>query len=420
VLNLAYNALVGGTCLDAIELRRNDEVFLDGLGTERIPDPTTAGDFCRRFDERDIYALMNAYDETRLRVWRQQPREFFRQAIVDLDGTLVPTTGECKQGIDIAYDGTWGYHPLLVSLANTGEVLSIVNRPGNRPSHEGAAAQVDRTTALLQGAGFEKILFRGDTDFSQTKHLDRWDDNPAVTFIFGLGVHPRLHLRADDLPQELWEFLERPEQYRVKTKRRRRRPRWKEKIVRERGFENVCLESEWVAEFEYSPAACQKTYRVIALCKDLVVKKGQQRLFDDYRYFLYITNDRTLSAEQVVFLANDRCHQENLIEQLKNGVRSLRAPVDNLLSNWAYMMITSLAWNLKAWWALMLPEQGRWKQRHRQDKQTVLRMEFKRFIQSFIQIPCQLVKSGRKLIYRLLAWNPYLHIFTRFLTVLRE
>ena len=115
VLNLAYNALCGGIRLEDIELRRNDEVFLDALGTERIPDPTTAGDFCRRFDETDIRALMRAVDKARLNVWARQPKAFFDRATIDLDGTLVITTGQCKQGMDISYKGTWGYHPLGAS-----------------------------------------------------------------------------------------------------------------------------------------------------------------------------------------------------------------------------------------------------------------------------------------------------------------
>ena len=133
VLNFAYNALCEGTCLEDIELRRNDEVFLDALGARRIPDPTTAGDFCRRFDEAAIRALQDAFHDTRKKVWAMQPDAFFTQAIIDMDGKLVGTTGSCKYGMDIVYDGTWGYHPLLLSLANTGEVLSIVNRSGNRP-----------------------------------------------------------------------------------------------------------------------------------------------------------------------------------------------------------------------------------------------------------------------------------------------
>src|SRR6476646_9683865 len=124
VLNLAYNALCNGTCLDDIELRRNDVVFLDALGADRIPDPTTAGDFCRRFTTADVDTLQDIFDRARVRVWKQQPSDFFHEANIDADGSLVATGAGCKQGIDIAYDGTWSYHPLIITLANTGEVLS--------------------------------------------------------------------------------------------------------------------------------------------------------------------------------------------------------------------------------------------------------------------------------------------------------
>lgn len=419
VLNIAYNVLCGGRCLEDLELRRNDEVFLNALGAARIPDPTTAGDFCRRFDAASIRQLMAAIDEARLKVWARQPQEFFDQAILDFDGTIVETTGECKQGMDISYDGRWGYHPLLVSLANTQEVLRLVNRSANRPSHEGAASEADECIELCRRAGFRSILLRGDTDFSQTQHLDRWDQG-GVNFIFGMNVTPNQHIFADDLPYDVWELLQRAPRYQVKTQPRRRPKNVKQEIVKARGFETIHLVSEEIAEFPYRPVACQQDYRMIVVCKNLVRDNGQQKLFDDYRYFLYITNDWETPAAEIVFLANDRCDQENLIGQLKSGVRSLRAPLDSLESNWAYMVMTALAWNLKAWWALLLPETpGRWAERHRQEKRRVLRMQFQTFITAFVQIPCQILKSGRRLIYRVLNWNPWQGVFFRLVDVLR-
>ena len=192
MLNIAYNLLAGGTCLEHLELLRNDEAYLDALGARRIPDPTTAGDFCRRFDAADIDRLQEIFNATRLKVWRQQPAAFFEEAIIDADGTMVETTGECKQGMDINYNGQWGYHPLVLSLANTGEPLYVVNRAGNRPSHEQAAGYFDRAIALCRRAGFRKILLRGDTDFTQTAHLDRWDDD-------GRAVHLRHRRHAEPL-----------------------------------------------------------------------------------------------------------------------------------------------------------------------------------------------------------------------------
>jgi hypothetical protein len=285
VLNLAYNALCDGTCLQDIELRRNDEVFLDALGAERIPDPTTAGDFCRRFKADDVSNLIDIVNDVRKTVWARQSADFFELALIDMDGVLVETTGECKAGMNIAYDGTWGYHPLVVSLANTQEVLSVVNRPGNRPSHDGAAAEVDRAIEVCLSGGFQKVRLRGDTDFSQTKHLDRWTSDSRVSFVFGLDCTANRHFLADELPQMAWQPLVRPPKYEVKTVPRAKPERVKEKIVREREFKNIVLQSEDVAEMPYRPTACQKTYRLVVVRKNLSIEKGEAVLFADYRYF---------------------------------------------------------------------------------------------------------------------------------------
>jgi len=412
VLNIAYNLLSGGTCLEDLELRRNDAVYLDALGAQRIPDPTTAGDFCRRFDEAAVNTLMDTINGVRLRVWRQQPASFFEEAIIEADGTIAPTTGQCKGGMDIAYNGAWGYHPLVVSLANTGEPLYLVNRSASRPSHEGAADRFDQALDLCRRAGFKKILFRGDTDFTQTRHLDRWDGRGA-RFIFGIDAMKNLVHLAETLPNTAWRRLQRPAPYAVQTAPRARPEDVKKQVVRERGFENIRLNSEQVAEFAYSPTACRKTYRIVVVRKNLSVEKGEQMLFDDLRYFFYLTNDAVTPADQIVFSANDRCNQENLIGQLKTGVRALQAPVDNLVSNWAYMVMASLAWTLKAWFALMLPEAGRWAPRRRAEKQAVLKMQFKTFLNAFMHVPCQIVRTGRRIVYRLLAWNRWQPVFFR-------
>jgi len=413
VLNIAFNILAGGNRIEHLELRRNDEVYLDALGAERIPDPTTEGDFCRRFSDDDVVTLMDAINQTRLRVWAQQPAEFFREATLDVDGTLVGTDAECKQGVDIAYDGTWGYHPLLISLANTAEPLYLINRSGNRPSHEGAGEALDKMITLCRTAGFQRILLRGDTDFTQTKHLDRWDNAGDVHFLFGIDAMPNLKALADDLPAEAYSFLERPPRYAIKTAPRQARGRIKPEIVKQRGFKTIHLLEEMIAEFKYRPVACDRDYRVIVLRKRLATDRGQLRLFEEYRYFFYITNDRDKTAEEIVSSANDRCDQENLIAQLKGGVHALTTPVNDLVSNWAYMVMASLAWSLKAWSALMVAVCPRYAAKHTAEKRRLLRMEFATFRAAVIQMPCQIVRSGKRLIYRLLSWNPWQGMFLR-------
>ena len=418
VLNIAYNLLAGGTCLEHLELRRHDEAYLDALGARRVPDPTTAGDFCRRFTAPDLFLLQEVFNETRLKVWRQQPAGFFAEAVIDADGTMVETYGECKQGMEINYKGQWGYHPLLISLANTGEPLYVVNRSGNRPSHEHAAAYFDRAIELCRRAGFQKFTLRGDTDFTPTADLDRWDAD-GVRFVFGIDAMPNLEHIAENLPQSAWKPLPR-RQYAVKTQPRQRPVNVKQQVVERREFEDIRLVQEYVAELAYRPTLCRKTYRVVVVRKELEVYRGQRKLFDDGRYFFYITNDAEKPAEEIVFEANGRCNQENLIQQLKSGVRSFAAPVDNLLSNGAYMVMASLAWSIKAWAALLLPDAGRWKEKHQEEKRKLLRMDFTTFQRALINVPAQIVRGGRRIICRLLAWNPWQRVFFRFLDQLRR
>jgi hypothetical protein len=364
--------------------------------------------------------VQDAFDDARLNVWKRQPKKFFERATIDLDGTLLIATGECKEGMDISYKGTWGYRPLLVSLAETGEVLRLVNRPGNRPSHEGAAEEADRAAALCRRAGFKKIVFRGDTAFSQSERLGGWDAE-GVTFYFGFKKMPNLKEIADNLPEKAWKKLERPAKYEVKTMPRRKPENVKQRVVREREFEALRLQSEEVAEFAYRPTECAKTYRMVVIRKNISREKGERRLIDEILYFFYITNDRDCKAEEVVFECNSRCNQENLIAQLAGGVRALCAPVDNLESNWAYMAMAALAWNLKAWFALWPREEGGGHSREkcRREKQIVLRMEFRTFVGAFIKIPCQIVCGARQLIYRVLNYQPQMPVFFRFCAALR-
>ena len=209
VLNVALNVLAGGTCLEDLELRRQDQAYLTALGSTRIPDPTTAGDFLRRFgDEAAVLTLMEAINAVRPGVWAQMPVRERRTAVIDTDGTLAPTTGERKEGMGLSYKGVWGYHPLVVSLSNTREVLYLVNRPGNAVSHEGAAAYMDRAIARVRES-FREVWLRGDTDFSLTEHLDRWTDD-GVKFVFGYDAMPTLVKRVEALPESAWQPLERP------------------------------------------------------------------------------------------------------------------------------------------------------------------------------------------------------------------
>jgi hypothetical protein len=399
VLNLAYNVLVGGQRLEDIELRRNDEAFMDGLGAQRIPDPTTAGDFTRRFGPANIEALLEAIDQTRLRVWRQQPAGFMKEAIIQIDGTIAPTGGQCKDGIGLSYKGIWGYHPLIVTLSNTNEVLALVNRPGNVASHQDCVPWINRAIARVRQQA-ETVILCGDTDFSLTGEFDGWHDQ-GVKFVFGFDANPKVVGLAEALPESAWQSLQRLPRYEIATVARGKRARIKEQIVRAKGYQNQVLTGESLAQIEYQPGKCQRPYRLVILRKNISVQRGEQVLFDEIRYFFYLTNldAQRFDAPAVVALANDRCNQENVIAQLKGGVNAMRMPVDDLMSNWAYMVMTALAWNLKAWFGLLLPNRSRGME--------LVKMEFRRFLQALILLPTQIVRSGRRIIYRIQSFNAW-------------
>jgi len=408
VLNVAFNVLAGGDCLQDLELLRNDEAYLDGLGAERVPDPTTAGDFCRRFETAEqVDTLMGAINSCRPEVWKRQGEAFLERAVIDVDGTVAPTEGSCKGGMDMHHDGQWGYHPLVVSLANTKEPLYLLNRPASRPSHEDAAGYLDRAIDLVKGAGFRSVLLRGDTDFSQTASLDGWDGR-GVGFLFGIDAMPNLKAIAGALDEAAWRPLARPAPHAAATQPRAKPADVKQAVVEAKGYKDLRLRCEHVAEVAYQPGKCAQPYRLVICRKTIDVHQGQQKLWQEYRYFFYITNDRTSSIDQLVFSANDRCDQENLIEQLKNGVHAMSLPSNTLISNWAYMVMASLAWSLKAWWGLCLPPArgGAGKIRQRQ-KREVVRMEFKRFVAGVIRLPCQVVRTGRRVVYRLMSYGPW-------------
>ena len=248
-------------------------------------------------------------------------------------------------------------------------------------------------------------------DFPQHTFIDTWDQD-GIRFVFGLDAQPNLVSIAERLPQRIWQPLQRPARHQVATAPRQRPAHVKQAVVVQKGYTDIRLVSEEVAEFNYRPGACRQDYLVVVLRKHLVFEKKGQQVGEEVRYFFYLTNQWTWEREAVVSFANDRCNQENLIEQLKNGVRALRAPVNTLESNGAYMVIASLAWSLKAWLALLQPRAA--------DRQALLSMEFKKFLREVVLLPCQVVRAGRRLVYRLLQWNPWVDVLCRGAEVLRR
>lgn len=405
IMNMCYNLLAGNKCLDDIRKLRENPTYMDALEAERIPAQSTAGDFLRRFRQEDIEQLMDTINEIRIEIWKLQSKRFRRQATIAIDATIEETTGECKEGMDLSYDKRWGYAPLVVSLMQTREPLFLENRPGNTPSHHNAAKWLNKTLDLIEQV-FDRIYMVGDTDYGLTEHFDGWDERGAK-FVFGYDARPNMVEIAENI--EHWRLLQRPAKYQIKTEPRQRRRRVKDDIVKQRGYKHLRQVSEHIAEFDYRPGKCDKDYRVVVIKKTCAVTRGEQRLPDEIRYFFYITNDRWKTAEQIVFFSNQRCDHENDIEQLRGGVHALKMPTGDLISNWAYMVIASLAWTLKSWMGLLIPQKSA--------GYNIIRMEFRKFLADYINIPAQILRKGRQLWYRLIGYMKYAATFFRFVEV---
>jgi len=165
-----------------------------------------------------------------------------------------------------------------------------------------------------------------------------------------------------------------------------------------RGFKKLTLEREEIAEMDYRPSKAEGTYRLLILRKTILFEKGQKRLLPQRHYHFYVTNipAAQLGTAAVVRENSRRCNQENvteqLKEQLKNGVEALRMSSDTLVANWDYLVIAA-----QAWMGMVLPARLQGRQ--------LMKMEYRRFLREIIEMPCQILHTGRRRVYRLLDVN---------------
>lgn len=397
VLTHVYNQYVGGRCIEDIANLQHSDALKHLLGACRIPDPSTAGDFLRRFDEYHLRELQAVIDRAREKVWREIPRSRRKVGTIDLDSSIKAVYGQCKQGADFSYNGQWSYHPLLATLAETNEPLRTINRPGNRPSPEGAAEALHEILPMV-GRHFRKLFVRGDSKFYQRAIIAECERHGA-SFALVMDGYAVLHGLADSLPPSAWKpfSAHRPEQVAqaaADKKTRRKRRRIRAKRAKERGYQTLATTKQWVAEFEYAiprgdkdrdegPAG--RAYRVVVKRQQVDISAGQNYLFTEYRQRFVITDipHSDMDASEVFCFAYGRCDQENIIEQFKNGIAAMRMPTGELLANSAFLMAGQLAWCLRSWLsALALPKES-------------THWEWKWFRQAFVYIAAKITHSAR-------------------------
>lgn len=404
VLALAYTLYADGTCLEDQAVLQGSEAVRRLVGACRIPDPTTAGDFLRRFRSvQDIERLSGVTDEVQEAVWSKLPRKIRRRrkkhelALVDLDGHIKPLYGVQKEGADFSYDGRWSYQPLVVSLGGSGECLKVVNQPGSaRPSD--AAAQAVKEVLARVRRHFRNAIVRGDTDFDRSDVFNAAIDEGAY-FAIGARVYPNRAARVERIAEENWKpFFPRAERkQRSGSSRHGHTANYRRQKAAERGFRTLRTIAQWLSEIDYQPHGLDAPCRMIVRRVLIEENDGQGALFQHFRYRLVLTNlPRSYTARQIIDVTYQRCDQENVIEQFGQGIAGWRMPVAEFRGNSAWLEIARLAWNLGKWIAqIALPSE-------------VARWEWKRFRRHFVYIAAKVLKLGRSWVVRLAGSHRFL------------
>jgi hypothetical protein len=405
VLAQACSLFVGGTCLEDVAILQHDEAAKRLLGACRLPDPTTAGDFLRRFDRNEapeaLRQLRTSVDEVQDAVWRKLSRKKRKLATVDLDGKVKEFYATQKEGADFSHNGKWSYHPLMASLAQTGECLAVRNRPGNFRSSEGAADLLEELLPRIEPR-FRTILVRGDSDFDRAD-VRRVVEEHGAFFAFvarETGPRPTIAANIDEcgwLPFSNPKRRPRPPVPPRKKKRNRRR-----RTARRRGYKELRQTRQWMTEVPCTPKGSDTPCRLIIRRQLIEERKGQQLLFSTYRFHYVLTNlPDDFAPSDVIDITYQRCDQENLIEQMGSGLAMWRMPVAEFDGNCAWLEIARLAWNLSKWIALLSLDRE------------VIHWEWKRFRLAFVYLAVEVVRQARRTTIRF----PKTHRFTP--TILR-
>lgn len=403
VLALAYTLYADGRCLEDQAALQGSEAIRRLVGACRIPDPSTAGDFLRRFKSaQDLAQLSGVVDGIQEAVWSKLARARRRRkkhefALVDLDGHIKPLYGVQKEGADFSYNRRWSYQPLVVSLGGSGECLKVVNQPGSaRPSD--AAAKALKEVLPQVKRHFRNALVRGDTDFDRSDIFNAVMDEGAY-FAICARVYANRAALAEAITEGNWKpFVPRAErEERSGSLRHGRTANWRRQKAAERGYRRLRTVKQWVSEIAYQPHGLDSACRMIVRRILIEESDGQGALFTHYRYRLVLSNlPRSYTPGQIIDLTYQRCDQENVIEQFGQGIAGWRMPVAEFMGNSAWLQIARLAWNLGKWIAqIALPRE-------------VVRWEWKRFRRHFVYIAAKVLKKGRRLVVRLAGSHRFL------------
>ena len=388
ILNFVYNFLTGGEVINDIERLQESEGVLRILGTESIPDPTTAGDFLVRFDEKDIGAFQTSLDEIQDTAFSLLDPKRKKQATIEHDSSLHEVYGEKKEGADYSYEKIYNYNAQYITLAETGDVVHQELREGNRYSSYGLAKILPGIFDRV-GRHFTHLRYRADSA-SYDKAIVKVCEQKGVEFYISADQTQKLMKEIQNIEEGAWKCFRRKNlstgDMKPLVKKRKKRKNHKKTILEKRKPNRKRKGKPQIASLLYQPVGWEKPYRFVVKRTEVLDKHGQLYFEDGlckYIYHIVVTNNYHASDSRVMHIAQGRANQENLIKDFKYGLGLSHVPTGFFLANRIYFKIAALAWNIKTWMLNLLAI----------GDGAVLR--FKRFLYLWIYQACTVSKTGR-------------------------
>jgi hypothetical protein len=371
ILALCETLIAGGECLDDVELLRADSAqeLLRGHG---LPEPTTLGRFLRRFSLGHIGQFNRALDELFGRVGTLIDRE---TVTLDLDATYVEHHGPVgsRQGTRGTYTGKVAWHPLLCFVGETGEWLHARLRNGHAAASTGATRFLGECLRRLpEGA---RLFLRADEGFwGQDFFADC--ERKQITYAVGAPLIASVRARISEIAEQDWQ----PSSYRAGSQ---------------------------VASFYWRPKSWRLERRFVVRRDPAAI--GEQLSLEglEWHYWALVTNDQERSADELESWHRAKANLENRIKEAKLGLGLDNLPCASFHANWAYLLVTLLAFNLLSWLKLLaLPASER--------TSYAKRLRFR-----FIAVAGTVGRSGRRLVLRLSSGYALLTDFVQALERIR-
>lgn len=394
ILTLIINQQTGGDAILDTQYVKNDGALRTFFGGIHIPAPHTSGDFLERFTEESVERLRTILHKMQDKQLKRLAKRLGRRIILSLDSTVYEVYGNCKENSSTSYKNIFGYHPLLLHIHNTGELLDIIFRSGSDFTSTGADEMLRYNIRRLKPF-FDEIILLTDAGFFEKSIIDVCEEC-SINFIITSETNTPIRRQLTDTDL-IWRELQEQKKQEYKPVEHRdshtfnyRLESLKKSLRRRNKHLKIKGQLEAV-EFNHTVPTWGREYRFVYKRRQIIIHNlsKQTDLFEEteeYFYHGYVTNIYDKSMEEIIKLIDSRGHQENFIKDFKNGLGTVHIPTKHFFGNYAYFLISMLSWNLKYWLLYIIDPE--------------LNIYWKRFRYLFIKVGAQIVKSGKYVVIR--------------------